>query len=233
MRMAPYTPLVRPRRYFAAREINFFRVMAVVGVLLFAGPLTIYGVGWVMTDHVDGTVRVDNPERPPESYCDVGDCEEPAQVERNVDGVIWDAMDRLLGPAFLVYPLLLGVLTLLLHGGVWLVGGEQGWFATFAVVAWGVLPSLAVVVLSLVGLWLTFDPVTLSPGDDVGAALASLETQAEAFRPYRSAGTLAAAAWGGIIWRAGLIEHQGLRRVEATLSAGLVAAFNAAGALLL
>lgn len=232
--MAPYTPLVRPRRYFASREVNFARVMAVVGILFFAGPLTIYGVGWVVTEHVDGTVQVDNPERPPESYCtNVGGCEEPKRVERDVDRVIWDAMDELLGPAFLTYPLLLGVLTLLIHGGVWLVGGERGWFPTLAVVAWGVVPSLAVVALSLIGLWLTFEPVAVSPGDDVGAALAPLETQAEAFRPFRTAGTVVAAVWAAVVWRAGLIERQGLPNTEASLLAGLVAALNTVGVLAL
>lgn len=232
--MAPYTPLLRPRRYFAASEVNFFRVMAVVAVLLFTGPLAVYGIGWVITDSVDGTVTVDNPERPPDFFCeDRGGCEEPEQIEQDVDTVIWDVMDRFVGPAFLAYPLILGVLTLLLHGGVWVVGGDRGWFPTLAVAAWGLLPTVAIVAVSIAGLWLTIDPVTVSPNDDIGVALAPLEDQFRAFGPYRTVGTIVASIWGGLIWRAGLAEHQGLPNMEATLVAGMVATLYAAGAILL
>lgn len=228
--MPPYTPLLRPSRYFAAREVDFFRVMAVVGVLLFTGPLAVYGVGWVMTANVDGTVMVDNPERPPDFYCEnTGGCEEPEQVEQDVDTVIWNVMDDIVGPAFLVYPLVLGLVTAGLHSGVWLADGDRGWFPTFAVAAWGLLPTVAVVGVSLVGLWLTVDPVIVTPGDDIGAALAPLEDQFRAFGPYRTVGTVVAAVWGGLIWRAGLGEHQGLPNVEATLVAALVAGFYAVG----
>lgn len=65
-----------------------------------------YGVGWVLTATVDGTVTVDNPTRPPDSSCETaGGCEEPERIERNVDAVIWDVMDEVAGPAFLVYAL--------------------------------------------------------------------------------------------------------------------------------
>lgn len=225
--MAPYTPFLRPRRYFAAHDVSFARVAAVFGILLMIGPLTVYGVGWALTANVDGTVLVDNPARPPDAFCPEDGCEEPEQIERDVDTAIWDVMDRFVGPSFVVYPLVLIALTLLMHGGVWVVGGERGWFPTFAVVAWGLVPTLAVVGLVVVGLYATIDPITVSPGEDLSAAVAPLEAQLRAFRPYGRAGSVIAAVWGGLIWRAGLIEHQGLPNTEATLIAGVVAVLDA------
>lgn len=238
--MAPYTPLLRPGLYFAGREVSFFRVMALVGLLAAAGPMTIYGVGWVVTDAVDGTLRVDNPARPPEAFCDEDDgvfadepdCDEPKQIERNVDALIWEAMGEFAGPSFIVYPLGLLVVTLLLHGGAGLYGTEQGWFPTFAVAAWGLAPAVLGVAVALVALALTVDPVTVAPGDDVGAALQPLEAQFRAVEPYRAVVTAATAAWGGYIWRAGLAEQQGLPSTEATLVAGIVAVLHAAVGLL-
>lgn len=238
--MSPSTPLLRPRRYFASRPPHFYKVMAVFGLLLFTGPLTVYGVGWVLTANVDGTVTVDNPTRPPEWVCEdtpsegsTFDCDEPAQVERNVDAVLWDVMDRFIGPAFAVYPVVLLVLTLLLQGGVRLVDGSGGWFETFALACWGVLPSLGAVGVSLAALWLTVDPVTVSPTDDLSATLAPLEAQIRAVRPSRTAATVVAALWGAAIWRAGLLERLGLPNAEATILAGLVAALHAGGAIAL
>ncbi|MFB6353874.1 MAG: YIP1 family protein [Halobacteriales archaeon] len=238
--MAPYTPLLRPGRYFADREVDFFRVMVLVGLLVAAGPMTIYGVGWVVTDAVDGTLRVDNPARPPEAFCDEDDgafadepgCNEPKQVERDVDALIWEAMGEFAGPGFIAYPLGLLVVTLLLHGGAGLYGTEQGWFPTFAVAAWGLIPAVLGVGVALVALALTVDPVTVAPGDDVGAALQPLEAQIRAVKPYRAFVTATTAAWGGYIWRAGLVEQQGLPAIEASIVAGVVAVLYAAVGLL-
>lgn len=124
-------------------------------------------------------------------------------------------------------------MTLLLHGGVWLVGGDQGWFRTVAVAAWGLVPSVAVVAVTVAALWLAVDPVTVSPGDDVGAAVAPLEAQFRAVRPYRTVGAVLSAVWGGLIWRAGLAHYQGLPVPAATVVAGLVALLNVAATVLL
>ncbi len=232
--MPPFTPILRPRSYFAEREISFFRVMAVFAVLLFTGPMTIYGVGWVMTSHIDGTVTVENPERPPDWFCEDNDgCEEPERIDRDVDTVIWDQLDRLLGPSFIVYPFVLGILTVLLHGGAWLVGSDTGWFPSFGIAAWGLLPSVLIVGVSLVGLWQTVDPVTIGAGDDIETALAPLEAQMRSFDRYRTLGTALESIWGGLIWRAGLREHHDLPNTEASVVAGIVAVLLIAGTLLL
>ena len=120
--MPPRTPLLRPDRYFAEREPNFFRVALVVGLLIAAGPAVVYGVGWVLAGNLDGTVLVDNPEHPPDWVCesdgadsavfDEEDCDAPERIERNVDAILWDAVEETAGTAILAYPLVLAILTL-------------------------------------------------------------------------------------------------------------------------
>lgn len=240
--MAPLTPLLRPDRFFADREFHMGRLFALFGLLLVAGPAAVYGIGWVVTDHVDGTVLVDNPERPPDWYCDGVDddrptadrdrCDEPRQVERNVDAIFWDVVDRYVGPAALAYPLALLVFTLLLHGGAWLVGADGDLLTTAAITAWGMAPSLLAIPVSLAGLALVLDPVTVAPGDDPAAASATLAAQIERLEPFSTVSTVVVAVWGAIIWRSGLSCKQGLPGIEATLIAGCVAAIAAAAGLL-
>lgn len=236
--MPPLTPLLRPDRYFAERDPDFFRVMVVVGLLIAAGPAVVYGVGWILAAHLDGTVMVDNPERPPDWACEDGtsdsavfedeNCDAPREVERNVDTVLWEAIDELVGPALTAYPLALVVLTLLLHAGAWLAGADHGPFPTFAVAAWGMVPTLVLIPVSLVGLYLTLDPVTVSPGDDPATAIEPLMTQIEAVEPYAAVGTTVTALWSVVVWRFGLVHEQGIPGTDATVVAGLVALLTVA-----
>lgn len=230
--MSPRTPLLRPDRYFADREPTIARISVVFLVLLAAGPIAVYGVGWVLTSNVDGTVIVDNPARPPDWVCedtpsedsafDQG-CDEPKEIERNVDSILWDAMDRFMGPAFIAFPLAVGVVTLLLHGGVKLVGRSRGLFRTFAVAAWGTVPSLLFIPVTLVAFSLVLDPVTITPGDDPSVVLQPLEANLRAVGPYTSAGAVVSAVWGGVIWRFGLEDQHDIDGSEATMVAGIVA----------
>ena len=231
--MPPLTPLLRPGRYFAERELNLFRVLVVVGLLVAAGPAAVYGVGWVLAANLDGTVTVDNPERPPDWVCeeDTGgssvlddeNCDAPREVERDVDAILWDAVDGLAAPAILAYPLVLVVLTLLLHAGAWLADADHGLVPTFAVAAWGMAPTLVLLPVSVLGLALALDPVTVTSGSDPSTAIEPLLTQIRAVEPYGAVGATLSAVWGGVIWRSGLVREQGIRDTDATVVAGLVA----------
>lgn len=68
--MPPRTPLVRPDRYFAERELSPSRVFAVVGVVLVGVLAVFYGMGWILADRIDGTAEIDNPERPADWACE-------------------------------------------------------------------------------------------------------------------------------------------------------------------
>jgi hypothetical protein len=234
--VSPRTPLLRPDRYFADREPTIPRIAVIFFVLLLAGPIVVYGVGWVLTENVDGTVVVDNPNRPPDWVCedtpsedsafDQG-CDEPKEVERNVDSILWDAMNEFMGPAFIAYPLAVGLVTLLLHGGVKLVGRSRGLFRTFAVAAWGTVPSLVFIPVTLIAFSLVLDPVTVMPGDDPSVVLEPLEAKIEAVEPYTSVTAVVSAVWGGVIWRFGLADQHELNAMDATMVAGFVALLTA------
>jgi hypothetical protein len=236
--MAPRTPLVRPDRFFAERELHALRLLLVVVVLTFSLPLAGYGVGWVLTDRIDGTVMVDNPNRPSDNYCEVasGDmasgCDEPERVERNIDALLWDAIEELAGIMIVAFPLALFVVGTFLHAGSWLLGGDNGVLESFAVAAWGMVPSLLSIVGFFVVFALTFEPVTVSSATDPEALVSQVRTQ---LRPVETASLVFAAVtavWSAVIWTYGLGYERGLSRGAAAGVAGGVAVLYFLGSLL-
>ena len=230
--MSPRTPLLRPDRYFTTHEVNFFRVMAIVGLLIVAGPVTVYGVGWILADRVDGTVMVDNPDRPPDFVCDdgfhsdmydEGACDRQKEIEQNVDQVLWSAIEKLVGPALLAFPILLLIIGLLLHTGSWLADGDGGVFPSFAVAAWGMLPMLLSIVVMLPLLWLSLDSYTILPNRSLGTAIDPIMNQLEALERVTPVVTILTGVWGGIIWRYGLEHQRHIRAASARLTAGTTA----------
>lgn len=227
--MAPLSPLLRPDRFFAERELNGLRLLVVATVLVFSVPVAVSGVGWIITERVDGTVMVDNPNRPSEAFCegapasmDAG-CDAPAEVERNVDGPINDALGQFMGPAIAGFPLVLLFVGLLLHAGSWLADGTNGAAQSFAVALWGLAPSLFGLVFSLAVIWLVYDPLTVSPGTDPSVLVG--HTRAE-LQPLTTWGPVVGglmSLWGAVIWRYGLMEERGLRGTEASMVAGVTA----------
>jgi hypothetical protein len=63
---------------------------------------------------------------------DVG-CDAPAQIERNIDTVFAEAIGQLIAPTLLGSLIVLVLVGGLLHFGSWLLGGENGAAASFAV----------------------------------------------------------------------------------------------------
>jgi hypothetical protein len=160
----------------------------------------VYGVGWLLADAVDGTVAVDNPERPPDwPYDDEGGagagspldddeaCSAPEtiDVDADVDTLLWDAVEEAAGPAALAYPLVVAATWVPLHVGARLAGTERGPVRTLAVGVWGLLPS-----------------VLATPPLPVALAVTTL--------------------WGGVVWGVGLVDEQGPDRVAAATVAGRV-----------
>jgi hypothetical protein len=230
--MSPLTPLLRPGRYFAERETNFFRVVAVLALLALAGPATVYGLGWVTTAHVDGTVTVENSERPPEFICergedptlyDAGDCQEPREVERDVDTVLWDAFSRFAGPSLLAVPLVVVVAFLFLHVGVWLADGSRGVFRTFSVTTLGMLPALVLTPLSIAVFAWMLHPITIPPDRDAIVIIEQFRMQAVSATSLSGPLRFASALWSGVIWRFGLVHNHELTGTQSTLIAGYVA----------
>jgi hypothetical protein len=230
-------------------------VLLVAVLVTLSGPVTVAGVGLIVVDRVDGTVRVDNPARPSETFCesasgemaaDAG-CGAPARIERDVDAELWDALERFVGLSVIAFPLWVLVVGTALHAGSWLFGpgggsaseqgddgvagdgpssdraADGGVAASVAVALWGTVPSLVGVAVLLAAMWLTFDPLTVTPET---APSALVEHTTAALRPVERLAPVVgvlSAVWSGAIWRFGLEHARGLSAGAATGVAGATA----------
>ena len=232
--MAPRTPLLRPDRYFAERDPSAACGL-VVAVLFVAGTLAMVAVlGTIFTAKIDGTVMVDNPDRPSEPFCESGmnetfdemnssfDCSAPAEIERNIDVVIDRAIGQFYGPLVIGVPIVFGVVAGLLHLGTALADGRGSFGSTMTVAAWGFAPVLVTMPLALAALWVTMDPVTISPGTDPSAFQSTLLAQIRAWAPIAFALNAAGSLWGAAIWTFGLEHARGVSRVAAGATALVV-----------
>jgi hypothetical protein len=230
--MAPQTPLFRPDRYFTARDLHPGRVLLAVGLVLFGALGLVYGVGHLLTTNVDGTVLVDNPERPPETFCDGGvdppgfdqdACDAPERVERNVDLIIDRVVGELAGLMLVGTVLVVVGLTLVIHVGSWLAGGANGPGASLSVAVWGLAPIVVTVPVSLVALSVALDPVTIAAADDPATAFAELEAQLRSFGWIGTVSSLVSGLWSAVIWKFGLEHRRDLTGSGATAVAGITA----------
>lgn len=229
--MAPLTPLVRPATFFAERDLDGLRILVVLGAVGIGLFVLYFAGGWILADRIDGTVSVDNPDRPSDTFCegdlqvvDQSDCDQPRTIEKNVDSLLWRAWGKTAGTLLVGFPILWLLIGILLHVGAWLAGGENGIFPSFAVAAWGLVPSLVSGIVGILILYVTFDPITVTPANQ-GTVL---ETATESLRGVGSNGwilSLVASVWTAVIWRFGLEYRNGISDVEAWSVAGSVAAF--------
>lgn len=227
--MPPSTPLFRPGQFFAERDIAAERILTVVCLLVFSLPLGIWGVGQVLKARIDGTVMVENPNRPSESFCegapasmDVG-CDAPAQIEQNVDAVLSEAINQLIGPALLGIVIVIVVVGGLLHFGSWLLGSENGATASFTVAIWGLVPSLFSLLFGIGLLFVLVDPITVTTETDPAVLTEQIQADLKPLQRLSPLITGITTLWSGIIWRFGLLHKRGLSPGEATGVAGSVA----------
>lgn len=239
--MPPRTPLLRPDRYFAARDPSAARGL-VVAVLFVAGTLAMVAVlGGIFTAKIDGTVTVDNPDRPSEQFCDgrpnesfdetnaTFGCDEPAEIERNIDAIIDRAVGQFYAPLLIGVPIVFVVVAGLLHLGTALADGRGSFGATMTVTAWGFAPVLVTMPLALAALWVTMDPLTISPGIDPSAFQSTLLGQIEAWTPIAFAFNAAGSLWGAAIWTFGLEHARDVSRAAAAATALVVTALLLVG----
>lgn len=236
--MPPRTPLLRPDRFFAERDLHANRLLVVGIVLVLSLPVAVWGVGWVITDHVDGTVMVDNPERPPDTFCETAPesmadrCDAPAQVERNVDELLRDALNEFMGPVLVGFLIVLTIVVGLLHAGSWMADGTGGVGESIAVALWGLVPSVFALPVAIGLMALLLDPITVSPGSDPALLVERFRSNLEPMLTWGPVISGITTVWSAAIWRYGLEHKRGLDGIEATLLAGIVAVLFWAGSLL-
>jgi hypothetical protein len=227
----PRTPLLRPDRYFGERTASPGRGIAVIALLVIGWVVLVYGLGGVFAANIDGTVEVSNPAYPGDAFCDgdgPGDttpsgCDEPATVERNIDQLIWEAIGSVAGQLAVGFLIVWLVLAGLLHGGSALADGEGGFGRSLAVTAWGMVPALFGVVVAIVALALTFDPVTVSSGDSPEVLRQQVMAQFGVLRLVGGLSSVVTMAWGATVWRFRLLHQRDISGTAATAVAGTVA----------
>lgn len=239
-RVAPRTPLLHPGRYFADREYSPARTLALLGAVGFAPVALGLAVGTLFAAKVDGTVLVDNPDRPPEPFCetnssssvfDESDCAAPAQVERNVDTVLWSAVEDVTGQLLVGAVVVFGLLVVAFHVLSLLSGGEGPLVGTVAVTAWGLVPTLALAPVAYATMWVVVDPVTVTRASSLEPALAPVLDQLRSVQRLTTPISLAGVGWAVLVWRAGLRHRRGLDGAAATVIAVGVGLLLALGAL--
>lgn len=230
--------LFRPYRFFergGSRPSVSLLVVALLTVVTFAFGWAVFEV---LLDRIDGTVMVDNPEYPGDVFCQgsfeqptFGDCDAPRQVERDIDTTITDARGRFLVLS-LFGPVLGWVVTgLYLHVGSWLAGDEGTVRDSFAVAAWGLVPAALSIVVGMAVLWVTFDPVTVTPEPDSDAVLDIVMTELGAFETTATVLGLVSLGWGAYIHDAGLVATRGVDRPQAFFIAVTLALLGSIGTL--
>lgn len=243
--MGPRTPLCRPDEYFAQRDPDPVHGLILAVALTMGALAAVWGLGVIFADNVDGSVGVDNPNRPPEQFCDDGasetfeqvnasgfDCSAPAEVERDVDTIISDAVGQFYAPILVGLPLVLLFAGVVLHVGTAIVGGDGGFSGTLTVAAWGFAPMFVVMPVSLFLLWAMMDPVTVTPGTDPTVFRESVLGSLQQWRPFALGLNAVGSLWGAVIWTFGLESARSVSRSEAAVVAGTVTLLFLIGGLL-
>ena len=226
--MAPRTPLLRPDHYFNDREPAITRGLVVAVLVTLTAVALIAGIGIVFTEKIDGTVMVDNPDRPPEGFCETGgtslpdgfddsafNCSAPAEIERNIDSLIDDALGGFYGVMLIGAPILLLVIAAAFHVATAAVGGEGSFGVTATVTAWGFAPTIVTTPLGLAALWVVMDPVTIAAGIEPAALEQTLLGSLSPWLPLATGLNLSSLLWGAIIWTFGLQAGRDVSRLQA------------------
>jgi hypothetical protein len=227
--------LFRPYRFFergGSRPLASLLVVALFTVVAFGFGFVFFEV---LLNRIDGTVMVDNPAYPGDAFCQgpfdptIGDCDAPREVERNIDTTITDVRGRFL-VLFLFVPVLGWLVSgLFLHVGSWLAGDEGTVKDSFAVAAWGLAPSGFSMLLGMAVLWVTFDPITVTPESNTEEFLNIAMAELEAFEITATVLSLVTLVWSAYIYVDGLIVTRGVDGPQAVAIVGVLAVFGLIG----
>lgn len=204
--------LFAPRAFFRGHEPDYrirgSILVALLTVLVTCGA--VLATGTLVAVHVGATFA--DPTAGPHEAAAGGD-------------LGTELRDRLYGQVPAVF--LLGVLEWLLvggvvHGFVRLLEGDAPVGNTFAVVGWGLLPSVVRPAAGVLAVHLSLRGRSLPAGQE--AAIRELLAVVNgSLHPVLLAGAVVAAGWQAYIWAGGLQVTQDLRPSEAWFAAGTVA----------
>ncbi len=226
-------PSVRSLKQFLLSPASFFDErppaetlpvaagIIVLFALCFGGSILL--IGTMLAGSVDGTVTMDNPDRPPEQICNthegmMNSCNEPETIERDMGTMAQEAVHDFLWVA------LIGPFVLWLVGGVVLFGagrlanGDPSFAGSLALAGWAALPELFRLAVGLGGLWIALESVTITDPD---RAATVLESSLAPVQPVLVLASLVTLGWQWYLLTGGLTREAEISRVAAGVCVGV------------
>ncbi|WP_436346002.1 YIP1 family protein [Natronorubrum sp. FCH18a] len=189
--------------------------------LCFVGSILL--VGTMLAGSVDGTVTMDNPDRPPEQVCNTHEemldgCDAPETIERDMGAMAQEAVHDFLWIA------LIGPFVLWLVGGVVLFGagrlanGNPSFAGSLALAGWAALPEFFRLAVGLGGLWVALEGVTITDPD---RAVTVLESALAPVQPVLLLASLVTLGWQWYLLTGGMTREAEISRAAAAVSVGV------------
>lgn len=226
---SPLAALLTPKRFFAEsdRGTDLTAAVAVVTAVAVVMTLAAALIGQFFANAIEATVTVDNPDRPPEPFCQEpvletheDACEEPETIERDADAILWEVWTGFLPWVFVGIYLFWIVAGLFIHAAVRLTGGEGSVTDTLAVFGWAI-PAELLQAAGAVGFfwWLTAgETVTASTEAQLIAETEALVATIPEINPL----VFIVAAWQIAILAYGLSESHDVSPATAAAASGIV-----------
>lgn len=226
---APLAALFTPRRFFAESEhgSSLRAAAVVVTVVALLVTASFAGIGLLLVSSVDATVTVDNPDRPPEQFCQEptfemheDDCEEPAEIERDAGDLLWEVWSQYVPIVFVGTYVVWLVVGSLLWAFARFFGATESHPDTLAVWGWAMLADLLQAFGALAFFaWLTAG--TTITADTEAELLAEVEALLAAV-PEFNVLALVVGAWQITVVTYGLSETQDVSTVQAAIAAAVI-----------
>lgn len=218
--------LLRPGAFFEERPPASTLPVA-AGLVVLASIATVgmlFLLGSMLAGTVDGTVTVDNPNRPPDFACDgdstveMSGCDEPKTIERDAGALVQEAVREFVGVAF-VAPLLLWLLgTGTLYVAARVLGGSPSLAGSGALAGWAALPELFRIGAVLLTFRLALSDITVTDPEQAPAVIrAAIET----IDPVLLVISLVVAGWQWWLLTGGMVHDADLSRGAAAVATGV------------
>lgn len=222
--------LLSPAAFFEERPPSRTFPIAAGLVVLLAVCFTagILALEAILEAAIDATVTMDNPDRPPEPFCDgefsesgssfEDGCDEPKTIERDAGTLVAEAVRRFLWIG-MVGPFVMWFLGgVVLFGVGRLAGGDPSLGGTFALAGWAAVPELARLAVGIGGLWLVLSNTTITDFDQSATAL---EAALAPVSPWLTLASLLTIVWQWYILTVGLAEDAELSRAASGVAVAI------------
>lgn len=222
--------LLAPAAFFEDRPPAETLPIAAGLVVLLAVCLTggILLLGSMLGGAIDATVTMDNPDRPPEPFCDQQsgasdspvdeNCDEPATIERDAGELVEEAVRDYLWIGLVVPFVMWFFGGAVLYGVGRLAGGAPSFGGTLALAGWAALPELVRLAVGLAGLRIALANVTIT---DVERGADALRAAMGPIEPLLALASLLTVAWQWHLLTGGLTREAGISRGAAGVGVGV------------